>query len=177
MNVIHGLAARYCIRQDVRGFIELWALFLALAGATIALLLAARRHINDRTYRLAALIYAGVLACLTFLTVAFAATIFRWCYESAAASLGMVESNSPTKGLDAMICLSSHALGMMNGWILTVITVAVTIGLLVLAIFRIKRPMGRALAFSGAAVGLVFAFAVGGMMLFSASWCQSSRLF
>lgn len=175
--MIQGLAARYCIRQDARGFIELWGLLVALAAGTSAILLSARRRLGDRKYRLAAVIFAGALGCIILFTGGVAVTIFWWCYESAAASLGMVLPNSFGTNLNTMICLSSHAVETIDQWILIVVSLIVAIGLVVLGIFRYKSVVRRAFTFAGAAVALLFAAANGGLMLFALSWCQSSRLF
>lgn len=176
MDLIHGLSARYCVRQDARGFIELWGLLIALAGAAIAILLSARQRMRDRKYRRAALIWAGILACFILLTGGVALITFWWCYQSAAASLGMPPSSSVTN-IDMKICMSSHAVETIDEWILAVVSFIAAIGLIVLGIFRLKNLLGRALTFAGAAVVLVFALANGGLMLFGLAWCQSSRLF
>ena len=176
MDLIHALTARYCIRQDARGFIELWALLVAVAGAAIALLLSLRRRIGDRTYRLVVVIWAGALTCFLALTLGFALTIFRWCYESAAANLGFVAPNAPAH-LDMMSCLSMRVLNLVDGWILIVALSIAAIALLVLAIFRLRSLWRRALTFAGVAVALLFAVASGGLKAFGIYWCQSSRLF
>jgi hypothetical protein len=176
VDLIHGLSARYCIRQDARGFIELWALLIALAGAAIAILLSARQRMADRKYRRAALIWTGVLACFILFTGGVALTTFWWCYQSAAASLGMPPSSSATN-IDMKICMSLHAVETIDEWILAVVSFIAAIGLIVLGIFRLKNLLRRALIFAGAAVVLVFALANGGLMLFGLAWCQSPRLF
>jgi hypothetical protein len=170
------LAARYCIRQDANGFIELWLLSVALAGAAVAILLSTRRGIGDRRQRRIAFFWVGALACFLLFTGGFALTIFRWCYESAAPSLGMVLPNAPGKSLDTMICLSPHALAMIHGWILIVVACVAATGLLVLG-FQLKGAVRRAVSIAGGALALLFAAANGGLMVFSASWCQSGRLF
>jgi hypothetical protein len=110
------------------------------------------------------------------LTAGVASTIFWWCYQSAAASLGMPPSSSGTN-LDMMICLSPHAVETIDEWILAVVSFIAAIGLIVLGIFRLKNLLRRALTFAGAAVVLVFALANDGLMLFGLAWCQSPRLF
>lgn len=169
------MSARYCIRADARGFIELWLVLVALAGGVVAIVRFLRRGIVDPRSRRAALFGVGVLACLILFTAGFAFTIFRWCYESAAPSLGMMVPNAP-KGIDAMICLSSHALEMIDGWILIVASCITAAGLLVLG-WQLKGTLRRALSYAGAAAAALFATANGGLMLFGASWCQSQRLF
>lgn len=174
MNVIHALAARYCVRQDARGLVELWALLVLLTAGTVALLRSGRRGIGDQTR--VAVFAAASLACFVVLTVGVGGTIFRWCYESAAPSLGLVAPDTP-RGIDALVCLSPHAVGMMSGWILIVLACVVTIGLLALGFVRCKGAARRALAFAGAGAAFLFVLAAGGLMLFSISWCQSQRLF
>lgn len=177
MDLIHGLTARYCARQDARGFIELWGLLIAVAGAAIAILLSARRRIGDRKYRLVAYMSASILACVIFLTGGFALTIFWSCYESAPASLGMVVPNSFGTNLNTMVCVSLHAVETIDEWILTSVFFVASLGLLVMGILRVRSIVRRALAFAGGAVALLFALANGGLMLFGLAWCQSSRLF
>jgi cytochrome bd-type quinol oxidase subunit 2 len=176
VDVIHGLAARYCVRQDARGIVELWGLLVALTAGTVAILRFVRHGSGDRTRRRVAVSAAAALACFIVLTVGVGGTIFRWCYESAAPSLGFVAPDTP-RGIDALVCLSPHAVGMMNGWILIVLTCLVAIGLLALGIVRCKGAARRALAFGGAGAAFLCALAGGGLMLFSISWCQSQRLF
>lgn len=176
VDVIHGLAARYCVRQEARGLVELWALLVALTAGTVALLRSVRRGIGDRTHRRVAISAAAALACFILLTVVVGGTIFRWCYESAAPSLGLVAPDAP-RGIDALVCLSPHAVGMMSGWILIVAACLVALGLVALGVLRFKGAARRALAFAGAGAALLFALADGGLMLFSISWCQSQRLF
>jgi len=176
VDVINGLAARYCVRQDIRGFVELWGLLLGLAGAAFAIFYVARTGVEDRVRRTAAFICAGILTCLMLCTAALWFTIFRWCYLSAAASLGMAPS-TPVPGLDAMICLNSNALATINGWILVVVSCVAAIGLLFLGIFRMKRLLSRAISYAGAAVTLLFAVVNGFLIVFGTSWCQSHRLF
>lgn len=176
MDVIHGLAVRYCVRQDARGLVELWALLVALTAGTAALLRSLRRGIEDRTRRSVAVFAFATLAGFIVLSVAVAGTILRWCYESAAPSLGLVAPNTP-RGIDALVCLSPHAVGMMSGWILIVLACLVAIGLLALGVLRLKGAVRRALAFAAAGVAFLFALADAGLMLFSISWCQSQRLF
>ena len=177
MDLIHGLAARYCVRQDARGFIELWGFLLALAGAATAILRSARRKADDQTYRRVAYVCAGILACAFLLTGGLGLAIFRWCYESAAASLGMVDVNSPTTGLDWMICMSMHAVETINEWVTLVTACLLAAGSIVLGIFRFKKLAPRILLFTGAVAALLFAWLVVFFMLFGVGWCQSSRLF
>lgn len=171
MDVIHALSARYCIRQDARGFIELWLLAVLLAGAIVAIW----RGIRDRQRKRMAMFWVAALTCAIVFTCGFGLTIFRWCYESAAPSLGMMVPDAP-KGIDAMICFSSHARELIDGWILIVVSCIAAIALLVLG-FRGKGVLRRAVSFAGSGLGLLFATANGGLMLFGVSWCQSSRLF
>lgn len=175
MDIIHALSARYCTRQDARGFIELWLVAVALVAGAVAIVRSIRRGIPDERRRGSALFGLGVLVCLLLFTGGFAFTIFRWCYESAAPSLGMIVPNAPA-GIDAMICLSSHALEMIDGWILIVVSCVAAAALLVLG-RQLKGTLRRALSFAGAAAVALFATANGGLMLFGASWCQSQRLF
>ena len=175
--MIAGLAARYCVRQDARGFIEIWGLVLVLAAAASAILVSARRKAADGRYRRVAYVCAGILACFIVLSGGFALAIFRWCYESAAASLGMVDLSSPTAGLDWKICMSMHAVETLREWIVLVVSCILAAGLIVLGIVRFKRLMSRALALAGAAAALLFVAVVGFFMLFGFGWCQSSRLF
>jgi cytochrome bd-type quinol oxidase subunit 2 len=176
VDVIHGLALRYCVRQDARGLIALWALLVALTAGAVTLLRSLRRDIGDRTRRRMVVFAFAALACFILLTVGVGGTIFRWCYESAAPSLGLVAPDVP-RGIDALVCLSPHAVGMMSGWILIVLACLVSIGLLALGVLRLRGAVRRALAFAGAGVALLFALADVGLMLFSISWCQSQRLF
>jgi hypothetical protein len=164
VDLIHALSAKYCIRQDARGFIELWGLSIALAAAAIAVRREAR-------------VWAGLLACLILLTVVVALTIFWWCYQSATATLGMVLPNSYGTFLNTMSCMSTHAVETIDEWILLVLSFIAAIGLVVLGILRLKSLAGRALTFTGAAVALLFAAANGFLILFGLAWCQSSRLF
>jgi hypothetical protein len=176
VDPIHGLAARYCIRQDARGFIELWGLLIALAAAETGVLLSARR-MGDRKHRVWTRIWAAVLGCAILLSGAVALILFRWCYESAAASLGVVLPNTPLANLDMKICMTSHAFETINNWITIVVPVIAAVGLAQLAFLRFSGVAGRVLTFAGAAVALLFAAASGGLMLFGLGWCQSSRLF
>lgn len=177
VDVLHSLAARYCIRQDARGFIALWALIVALASATLGLFFAARRRVADRRDRFAAFAFAGALGCLTVLTAAFGLTIFRWCYESAAASLGMTSASPTGKQIDSLICLSPHAVELIGSWILAIVSLVAALALLLVGVFRLRKPLQKALTFGGAAAALLFAMVNVGFMLFSISWCQSPRLF
>ena len=175
MDVIHALAARYCVRQDARGFIELWGLFVGLAGGAVAIALRLRSGIADKTRQRTAWFAFGVLACFLALTGGVAWAIFRWCYESAPASLGMA-SNAPGN-VDLKICLTMHALETIDGWMLIVVACLAALGLLVLGIFQSKSVVRRAVSFAGAAAALLFAIASGGLIFFGISWCQSQRLF
>jgi hypothetical protein len=148
---------------------------IALAGAAIVILLSARQRVGDRKDRLAAFIWAGALGCVMLFSAGVASTIFWWCYQSAAASLGMPSSSGTN--LNMMICLSPHAVETIDEWILAVVSFIAATGLIILGIFRLKNLLRRALTFAGAAVALVFALANGGLMLFGLAWCQSSRLF
>jgi hypothetical protein len=175
VDVLHALAARYCVRQDARGFLELWGLSVGLAGGVVAIASRLRRGIPDKTRYRAGWVVLGVLACLLALTGGVAWTLLRWCYESAPAALGMA-SNAPPN-VDFKICLAMHALETIDGWVLIVVACLATIGLLVLGIFQSKSAVRRALSFTGAAAALLFAIANGGLILFGVSWCQSQRLF
>ncbi len=136
---------------------------------------ALRRETGDRTHRRIAMLGTGVLACLVVLTVGFAVTVFRWCYLSAAPSLGLVPPDAP-HGIDAMICLSTHIVEITNGWILIVAAFVAATGLIALGVFQ-KSAVRRAVSFAGSAAAVLFAVADGGLMLFGVSWCQSQRLF
>jgi len=162
VDLISGLAARYCIRQDARGFIELWGLVLVLAGAATA---------TRATW------WRGTLACAILLTGALAAAIFWACAASAPASLGTVAANPYGRNLDAMICVSSHAVETIDEWISIVAAFVVAIGLIALGIFRFRKLPARGFAFAAGAVLLLFAAANGGLLLVGLSWCHSSRLF
>ena len=177
MDPLHVLSAKYCLRQDARGFIELWALLVALAAATVALLGTVRQKTVERARRLASLTGAAIVACLLLLTGAFGATVFRWCYDSAAPSLGFVPPTTPGKGIDTLICLSSHAVATIDGWIVFVAACLLAAGLAIWGIFRLTRPLHRVLAVTGAAITSFAALADGALLLFGVSWCQSQRLF
>jgi hypothetical protein len=176
VDAITGLAARYCVRQDARGFVELWGLFVALAAAAVAISISLRRGIGNRLRQRTAFFALGALACLILVTCAVAWAILRWCYESAPALLGMAPNASGTF-LNTEICFSLHALEMMDGWILIAASCIVAVVLLALGIFQLESRVRRALWFAGAAVALIFASASAGLVLFGASWCQSQRLF
>lgn len=163
MDLIAGLAARYCIRQDARGFIELWGLVLVLAAAAVAM--------RSKPW------WAAAFACVILITAAFGAAIFWSCTVSAPASLGMVVANPYGTNLDTMICVSSHAVETIDEWIWIVASFAAATGLIALGILRFRKLLARGLAFAGSAVLLIFAAASGGLLLFGVSWCQSSRLF
>jgi hypothetical protein len=165
MDVIHALVARYCIRQDARGLLELWAVLVVLAAAFVAL-------VRRRATRF----LTGVFVVFWVLTAGLASTVFLWCFESAAPSLGTVLPSSPKLGLGAMICLNSHALEIIDGWILIVIS-CIGASLLLVLNGRLKSTVGRGLSFAGIAGALLFATANSGLILFSAAWCQSNRLF
>ena len=164
MDLIGGLAAKYCIRQDARGFIELWGLSIALTAGAIATLRSSR-------------FFAGVLVLLVLASGAIGSIVFWWCYRSAGPALGVVLPDSPRTGLDAMICLSSHAVENIEGWMLLVVSIVVACGLAVLGVLGPKSLTRRALIFAGAAAALLFTIGLGGLLLFGISWCQSSRLF
>jgi len=164
VDLIGGLAAKYCIRQDARGFIELWGLSIALTVGAIATLRSSR-------------FFASVLIFFVLAGGGVALATFWSCYESAGPSLGVVLPNSPARGLDAMICLSSHAVENIEGWILLVVSIVVACGLAVLGVLGPKSLTRRALVFAGAAAALLFAIGLGALLLFGISWCQSSRLF
>jgi len=163
VDVFHALTARYCVRQDARGFIALWAVVVALAAAAAG---------TRRVSRFAAV----ALASLIVLSVGFASIVFRWCYESAAPSLGLVVG-TPGKGLDAIVCLSPHAVEMIYGWIAIVVSCVAAIGLVLFGISQRKSALRRGLSFGGAVAALLFAAANFAFMLFGIAWCQSQRLF
>lgn len=86
---------------------------------------------------------------------------------------------APTSGknVDALICLAPHAIELATGWTLMSVSFVASIALLVIGIFRLRKPLQKALTLIGTAATLLFAVANGGFMLFSISWCQSQRLF
>lgn len=176
MHLIQSLTARYCLRQDARSFIELWALSIALAGTVVAIYLSRRHRMADRNQRRVVLTSTAILTCFAALTLALGLAIFRWCYESAAATLGVILPDA-SGNLDFMSCLNLHALETADGWIVIVVSGIVAIGLLALAMFRLKGRVRRALTFIAGAAALFFAVGNVGLVLFGISWCQSSRLF
>jgi hypothetical protein len=171
------LAARYCLRQDARGFLELLAFLVVLAAAAVATLRSMRRRAADADYRRAASVWAGGLACAFVLSLGVGLTIFRWCAESAGPALGVVLPTSPQSGLDAMICYSMNAVRLIEGWIVVVVAAIAAIGLFAVGVFARRSWVSRAVALAGAVVALLFATASGFLILFSMSWCQSHRLF
>ncbi|HEV3092439.1 MAG TPA: hypothetical protein VGX91_13440 [Candidatus Cybelea sp.] len=177
LDIVRSLAARYCLRQDARGFLELLAFLVVLAAAAVATLRSMRRRAADADYRRAASVWAGGLACAFVLSLGVGLTIFRWCAESAGPALGVVLPTSPQSGLDAMICYSMNAVRLIEGWIVVVVAAIAAIGLFAVGVFARRSWVSRAVALAGAVVALLFATASGFLILFSMSWCQSHRLF
>lgn len=163
MDVIHALALRYCVRQDARGFVELWALVVTLAAAALWIRRASR-------------FAAGALVCLIVLSAGFALIMFRWCYVAAAPSLGLV-IGTPPKNINFIVCMYPHVVENIDGWIVIVLSCVATIGLVLLGIAQRKSAPRRVLSFVGAVAAFLFAIANFGLLLFGISWCQSSRLF
>lgn len=163
MDVLHAWALRYCVRQDARGFIELWALVVALAAAALSI---------RRTSSFA----AAALACAAVLSAGFGLMVFGWCYESAAPSLGLVVG-APPKNINFMTCIYPHVVETIDGWIAIVLSCVGGVALVLLGISRRKSALHRALSFVGAVAVFLFAIVSVGGLLFGISWCQSSRLF
>lgn len=162
MNPIDSLAARYCVRQDARGFIEAWAFVVALAVLAVGM-------------RRAGALWRGALGCVAILTAAFALAVFRWCQESAAASLGYVAGD--VSNIDAKICYSSHAVETIEGWLAIAAALLAAVGLSILGVRRRKSLVQAGLCVFGALVALFFAIIGCALLVFSLSWCQSHRLF
>jgi hypothetical protein len=174
-EAVHGLpwlSAQYCARQNATAFLELWGLLLVLCGAAAATLFAARRLGSDRQF--AARFCAGALLLFALLTGILAASTFYGCTATAASEQGLT-SDLPAGTFTVLRCLGTSVLGMVNGWVLLVVTSIAAIALVVLGIFR-QRAAVRVPAFAGATLLVILAFAFGFFLLFGFSWCESQRL-
>jgi len=163
VDVLHAWALRYCVRQDARGFIELWALVVALAAAALSI----RRASSSA---------AVALACLVVLSVGFGLITFSWCYEAAAPSLGLVVG-APPKNINFMTCIYPHVVETIDGWIVIVLSCVAGVALVLLGIAQRRSASRRAFSFVSAVAVFLFAIINVGGLLFGISWCQSSRLF
>lgn len=165
MDVIWGLGARYCLRQDAHAFMWLWGLFLALGGAAFIV----RRR--GRAFE------AAVLLLFSICTGAFGLTIFYACYNSAPYQLGLGSPDVAAGRLTTLNCLSNGAATWVFLWTVVVLLCCGAVGLVALGRSRDKAVVLRIFAYVAAAVCLLLVGFAGFVWLFDFSWCASQRLF
>lgn len=162
MGVLFWLSAQYCVRQGASAYLELWALLLLLAGASI---------LTRKTSR----VLSGGLGLFALLTAAVGASMFYGCAMTAASEQGL-GTNLPGGTYNVLRCLGWEPFGTATGWVILAVECVATLTLLVLAIVRWKKA-ARAFAFVGAGVLLALSCATAFFWFFGFSWCTSSRLF
>jgi hypothetical protein len=165
VDLIWSLGARYCVRQDAHAFMWLWGLFLALAGAAVAL--RGRR----------ASFGIPVLLFLAFCTAAVGFGIFYACYRWAPYSMGLSGPSISAADLNAFMCLSRDAVGTAGMWTVIVLACSTAVGLVAWARLRSRNAAIRAGCYIAAVLALLLAIAGGFLWFFGFSWCSSQRLF
>jgi hypothetical protein len=135
VDVIPWLSVRYCARQDATGLLELWALTLVLAGAAVAILLAARLKSGRPNHQSATRLLAGGILFFALLTGALALFIIYGCSMTAAGSQGLL-SDLPARTLTMLQCLNGDVLATVGAWVLLVGSAIAALQLLVLGIVR-----------------------------------------
>ena len=165
VDVIWGLGARYCVRQDAHAFAWLWALFLALAGAAFVI----RRR--GRPFEAAALLFFAVC------TGALGLAIFYGCHASAPYSMGLGEPSISAARLTTVTCLAKDASSTAILWTFVALSCSGALGLAAWGRARGRSAAFRACLYAGAALLLLFAAAAGFTLFFDFSWCLSRRLF
>src|SRR5580692_12873790 len=126
MEVIWGLGARYCVRQDAHAFMWLWGLLLALGGAAFIV----RRR--GRPFGAAVLLFFAIC------TGAFGLTIFYACYNSAPYQLGLGAPGVAAASLTTLNCISSGASTWVFLWTVVVLLCCSVVGFVALGRSRDK---------------------------------------
>jgi hypothetical protein len=165
VDVIWGLGARYCVRQDAHVFTWLWGLFLALAGAAFMV----RRR--GRHFEAAALVFLAICSG------ALGLVIFYACYASAPYSMGLGAPSISAARLTALTCLSHGAFALAFVWTVVALSCSAAVGLIAWGRSRGATAALRACPYIGAALLLLVAAAAGFASFFDFSWCSSRRLF
>jgi len=165
VDLIWGLGARYCARQNAHAYMLLWGLFLALA-ATAFILRRRGRHFES-----------AVLLFLGLCTGALEFIIFYGCYASAPYTMGLGAPSLSATSLTRLTCLGQGAFSRASVWTVITVSCSAALGLVAWGRSRSKTAALRASLYVGAALLLLFAGAAGFGAFFVFSWCSSSRLF
>jgi len=165
VNVIWGLGARYCVRQDAHAFMWLWGLLLALGGAAFLVRRTGRRF------------EAAVLLFFAVCTGALGFTIFYGCYASAPYSMGLGAPGVSAASFTTFTCLGQGAFSRAMAWTIVALSCSAALGLVAWGRSRSRSAAFRASLYAGAALLLLVAGAAGFGAFFVFSWCSSSRLF
>ena len=165
MDLIWGLGARYCARQNAHAYMVLWGLFLALLGAAFIV----RRR--GRHFEAAVLLFLGLC------TGALEFIIFYGCSASAPYAMGLGAPSLSAISLTTLTCLGQGAFSKASAWTVITLSCSAALGLVAWGRSRSKTAALRASLYVGAALLLLFAGAVGFGAFFVFSWCSSSRLF
>jgi hypothetical protein len=165
VDVIWGLGARYCVRQDAHAFTWLWGLLLALAGAAFIV----RRRGGH--------FEAAVLLFFAVCTGALGFIIFYACYASAPYSMGLGAPRVSAARLTTSTCLSQGAFTLAFIWTVVALSCSAALGLVAWGRLSGKTAALRVCAYTGAALLLLVAGAAGFAAFFDFSWCSSRRLF
>ncbi|HEU5480667.1 MAG TPA: hypothetical protein VFU90_12565 [Candidatus Tumulicola sp.] len=165
MDVLWGLGARYCVRQDAHVFMWLWGLLLTLAATGFVV----RRR--GRPFE------AAVLLFLTLCTGALGLVIFSACYSTAPYQMGLGALNISARTLSALTCLSLGAFTLAFLWTVVALSLGGALGLVAWGRSDGTSAALRASLYIGAACLLVVAAGAGFIGSFNFSWCASQRLF
>jgi len=165
VDVVWGLGAKYCVRQDAHAFMWLWGLFLGFAGAAFIVFRRRRRF------------EAALLLFFAFCTGALGLGIFYACYASAPYSMGLGAPGISAVSLTALMCLSQGAFTLAFLWTAIALPCSAALGLVAWGRSGGKPAALRACLYAGAALLLLFASTNGFVAFFDFSWCWSRRLF
>jgi hypothetical protein len=166
VDVIWGLGARYCVRQDAHAFMWLWGLFLALAGAAFIV----RRR--GRPFGAAVLLFFAVC------TGAVGLIIFYGCYSWAPYSMGLGAPPSISAArLNTFMCLAHGASTWAFLWTVVALSCIAALGLVAWGRSHGKTAPLRACAYIAAVLLLFVSANAGFVWSFDFSWCSSNRLF
>jgi hypothetical protein len=165
VDVIWGLGARYCVRQDAHAFAWLWGLLLALAGAAFIVRRRGRRF------------EAALLLLLAVCTGVLGVAIFYACAAAAPSSMGLGASGATAAHLTTFTCVSRGAASLTLTWTVVTLSVSAALGLVAWGRSRGRSAGLRACAYIGTALLLLIVAAAGFAAFFDFSWCSSLRLF
>jgi hypothetical protein len=165
MDLIGGVSARYCARQDAHAFMWLWALLLTCCA--IALGLQGRRQRFVR----------GLLWIFAAGTVAIGVAISYGCYRWAPYSMGLGTPEISAPALDTLRCLSQNTVPNAITWASIAFACTAAAGLVTWAISRKPAIVVRIACYLGAIVLLLTTAVSIFFLFFSFAWCSSQRLF